>query len=316
MENQPLTRAEGYAYLASVFRRPENGTAVGLGSTSPEIAQAYRRLFLGPGRPIVSPYESAHLEGQLMGASTARVVESYAEANLQLPADERELPDHVSIELAFMSYLAEQEQNNPDQAGIWRERQRRFVLDHLSRWLPLFCQKVEASRVHPFYSEASQAARQILEADMAEYSPAVQKRRVANISIVVDRTHCTLCSLCTDVCRKDALSIVSTPTQLSLLFDPSRCNGCRVCLRFCPENAITLKRNPPRDVPMPPEPQVIAEADRAVCPQCHHPHVAELWLDRLAERMGGGEIVMQSLRLCPFCKVAVENSPPVLSGIR
>lgn len=315
MENELLTRAEGYAYLASMFRHPESATASEPGSASLDIVQAYRRLFLGPGRPVVSPYESVHLEGQLMGASAARVVESYAEANLRLSPDEHELPDHVSIELAFMAYLAEQEQCDPDQAEVWRERQRRFLLDHLGRWLPLFCQKVEASRMHPFYSEAAQITRQLVGSDMAEFLPSVRKRRYANICLEVDRARCTLCSLCTDGCPKDALHVASTPAQLSLLFDPSHCNGCRVCLRLCPEQAINLKRNPPQDFPVLATKQVVAVADRAVCPECHRPHVAEPWLDRLAERMGGGAFALHTLRLCPFCKVAVGNSLPVSSGI-
>jgi len=318
---EPVTRSQRYRRFALAFREPE-------AEAPRDRTLAYTRLCLGPGRPIAYPYESAQVEGRLMGAAAAHATACYAEAGLQISTAARELPDHVSVELAFMAHLAAQEERHPDQADAWRERQRRFLCEHLARWLPQFCEKVEQSGIHPLYCEAARAAKQLIEEDVARLAspadagsrmdsgpgadaPAGRAQRYPNISLRVDVSRCTLCALCADTCRSDALSIHCLPTTLSLAFDPTRCNGCRACLRLCPEAAIAIERGSPLAAPPTRSTQRVASALRVVCPDCRRPHIAAPWLERLAERLGGGESTRQSLARCPYCKAASGNSLPV-----
>ncbi|MEK7279676.1 MAG: molecular chaperone TorD family protein [Nitrospirota bacterium] len=59
-------------------------------------------------------------------------------------ADER--PDHLSIELEFMQYLTYKEaygiqHGHPAEATkVASDGQKKFILNHLGRWVPLFCQ--------------------------------------------------------------------------------------------------------------------------------------------------------------------------------
>ena len=315
MEPKIAARSQRYLSLALAFRPPE-------AEAPRDVLLAYTRLFLGPGRPVAHPYESVHVEGHLLGEAAAQVVRCYAEAGLEVSAADRELPDHVSLELAFMAHLAAQEKADPDQETVWRDRQRRFLHEHLVRWLPQFCEKIECSEAHPYYSEAAQAAKELVEEDMArlksplpdaetrpladspEHKLVPRKRSVQHpdMRLAVDLSLCTLCTLCTDNCRPGALTVVCTLTTLSLAFDRTSCNGCRACLRQCPEDAITIDRGPALLVPLSMDKSLVISASRVVCPQCHRPHIAEPWLDRLAERLGGGECARRSLSLCLRCK--------------
>ncbi|MBI4769378.1 MAG: molecular chaperone TorD family protein, partial [Chloroflexi bacterium] len=224
--------SQRYRELALAFCPPGAGAAR-------DLTLAYTRLFLGPGRPLAHPYESVVLEGRLMGAAAAQIAACYAQAGLHLSAAQRELPDHISVELAFMAHLAAREERDP-LAGF--PDRRRFLREHLARWLPQFCERVEASGAHPFYSEAARAARELVEADMARaairdcglriphppptrHPEPATRRRYPNICLGVDPARCTLCTLCADACRPGALSAECAPTTISLTFDPARCNG-------------------------------------------------------------------------------------------
>ncbi|HSF82111.1 MAG TPA: molecular chaperone TorD family protein [Anaerolineales bacterium] len=298
MTEMTRTRSQQYLELAMVFQLPEDHSS--------ELAQAYTRLFLGPHKPLVYPYESVYIEGQLGGITCDQVKRCYAEAGLKLSTNQHQLPDHISVELAFMAYLAAQEEQDTDQAQAWRQKQRRFLLDHLARWLPTFWQKIENSRAHPYYREAARSLRIRVEGDLKRSS---SKGRYPNISLLVDTQRCTLCTLCKDSCRPGAISIESTRTELTLLFNRADCNGCRACLRLCPEGAIDLKRGQPLDQPCRSQPRSIAAAPRVICPKCNQPHIAVPWLKQLTQRLEDGKFATQSLIYCPPCKSCLEVGP-------
>jgi TorA maturation chaperone TorD len=66
--------------------------------------QRYTALFVGPGRPRVWLYESAFLNGRILGPETFAVERAYRAAGVE-PIG-AELPDHASLELAFLAQLA------------------------------------------------------------------------------------------------------------------------------------------------------------------------------------------------------------------
>ncbi|NIT32433.1 MAG: hypothetical protein GTN51_12545, partial [Armatimonadetes bacterium] len=98
----------------------------------------------------------------LMGESTERVTRCYAEAGLQIRPSDHDLPDHLSLELAFMAHLVSQEELESEQGALWRERQRRFLHSHLSRWLPSLCERIVQSDAHPFYCRAAKEANSLV----------------------------------------------------------------------------------------------------------------------------------------------------------
>jgi MinD superfamily P-loop ATPase len=53
---------------------------------------------------------------------------------------------------------------------------------------------------------------------------------------VVEQEKCTLCGLCIDHCRFDAISMVNGQISIS----ETDCDGCFLCSRICPEKAIEM----------------------------------------------------------------------------
>lgn len=338
MDDKNISRSQRYWSLALAFRMPD-------AKAPNDLKIAYSRLFLYPSIRIIHPYESTYVEGQLMGDTAAQIVDSYIDAGLQLNADEHELPDHVSVEMAFMAYLAARAET--DTAMKWQQYQRSFLFEHLAHWLPQFFKKVEESAIHPFYCEAASMANKIIDDDLSSFSllpldsekyaiPNPQigisissthehqlsvnrypGKRFPNIHIDFDLPLCTLCTVCVDNCRSGALAVDCTPRMIRLSFDPARCNGCRKCMRLCPEQAINIIIKSPLTSPPSSQRNVVAKAPRVICPRCNRPHIAEPWLKRLATHLGNGESVQYSLALCPFCKTtAIERSPNLVGSLQ
>jgi MinD superfamily P-loop ATPase len=53
---------------------------------------------------------------------------------------------------------------------------------------------------------------------------------------VIDKSRCTECNLCRELCRWNAIGA-------DYEVDPIDCEGCGVCVNFCPENAIEFPLN-------------------------------------------------------------------------
>jgi DMSO reductase family type II enzyme chaperone len=135
---------------------------------------AYNRLFVGPGRPEAPPYESFYRDrcGVLMGPAARDVERRYTEAGLALRPDHRDLPDHVATELGFMAYLAAQEAEADDEErGVWRDRERLFLQDHLCVWMPLLCRRVQEVSRHAFYTALAELSETFVRLDLQGFEP-------------------------------------------------------------------------------------------------------------------------------------------------
>lgn len=55
---------------------------------------------------------------------------------------------------------------------------------------------------------------------------------------VIDPAKCSVCGLCYEHCRFDAISFVQGAVSISEIF----CDGCCLCARICPEKAITMMK--------------------------------------------------------------------------
>lgn len=121
-----------------------------------DLAVEYTRLFRGPVQAEVYPYESMHVDGEIMGQSTLDVVRRYQEAGIGVSMEFADLPDHISAELEFMGYLCLQElgtlqAGKLDEVLRFRHTQGSFLEDHLGRWVPQFAQLVLRCATTPFY---------------------------------------------------------------------------------------------------------------------------------------------------------------------
>jgi DMSO reductase family type II enzyme chaperone len=73
----------------------------------------------------------------------------YSAFGLELAEDADERADHISIELEFMSVLAAKEtyafehQLDSEHFAICRDTQKKFLREHLGRWVPAFTRRLE-----------------------------------------------------------------------------------------------------------------------------------------------------------------------------
>ena len=124
-----------------------------------ELEAGFTDLFINRlGGVPAPPYGSIYLEqaGILMGASTLKVLDAYRREGLSLEGS-GEPPDYLATELEFLYYLVGQEEEALQQRQVEAARdfslkQRAFVSELLSPWLPVFCRRLEAAPGgHPLY---------------------------------------------------------------------------------------------------------------------------------------------------------------------
>jgi len=129
------------------------------------LAAEHTRLFVNavPKVPC-PPYESVWREKVAMGASTMEVLDSYRRAGLDVLGNFRDLPDHLAVELEFLYFLLSTGKTDDYES---------FVKQHLSQWVPEFCDKVEEHDRLGFYRVAAAALREFI---------AEEERQLLNLS--------------------------------------------------------------------------------------------------------------------------------------
>jgi TorA maturation chaperone TorD len=137
------------------------------------LAREHLRLFGGLtyGRSPPPPYESVWRgEGKLMGKVTASVLRTYNEAGMELASGTTEPPDHIGIELSYLSYLcsrqadAHRSRDSTDTARYSR-MQYDFLRQHVLRWVPSFCQQIAQADTTGFYRGIAILTKEFLLAD-------------------------------------------------------------------------------------------------------------------------------------------------------
>jgi len=121
-----------------------------------ELLIEYSGLFLGPFGAPAHPYGSVYLEQErtLMGDSTMEVLKLYAESGVKYEGDEP--PDHIAIELEFMSFLegkiaqAISESNQADLADFSAIRGR-FFSRLLASWVSILGNILKDQATLAFY---------------------------------------------------------------------------------------------------------------------------------------------------------------------
>ncbi len=141
-----------------------------------DLAVEYARLFIGPGKHI-SPHESVHHQrddgqcGLLWGMSTVEVKKFIESTGLEYKSDYQGLPDHISVELEFMRELLLKEgeawrKEDKQEAIYFLKIEKKFMEEHLSRWIPEFCDKVISEAQLSFYREIARLTKSFLELEI------------------------------------------------------------------------------------------------------------------------------------------------------
>lgn len=136
-----------------------------------ELSVEYTRLFLGPGRHI-SPYESVWREdgGAHWGKSTTEVKTFIETLGLNYTEEWTGLPDHIGVEFELMKKLIEHEKKtrigkDMKTVRLCIEIQKRFMDEHIFKWVPGFCEKVIEESREDFYKQIAMLTKQFIEFD-------------------------------------------------------------------------------------------------------------------------------------------------------
>jgi len=127
--------AEGFEVLKKFMKKSKDVDEV-----HEKLIDEYTRLFLGPGRLPVPPYESMYMDGKMMGNSLLEVKKVYRKAGVGKAGDYAEPEDHIAFELRFMHWLCEEGINTGDSERMKEclTLQKDFMNEHLMRWVPKF----------------------------------------------------------------------------------------------------------------------------------------------------------------------------------
>jgi putative dimethyl sulfoxide reductase chaperone len=131
-----------------------------------ELQIEYTRLFVGPDRPGVSPFESVQRGGSQQFLCTD-LAALYGAEGLTLASGFKDPPDHISVELEFLAHLHRKEiealENQQKQrARGFALKRGAFMEEHVSAWVPAFAQAVETVAVIDFYRSLARITRQFV----------------------------------------------------------------------------------------------------------------------------------------------------------
>ncbi len=198
-----ISRAEIYSFLAAVFLQepdprtlPKQLQVLRLEAGYPlndrealadEVRQQYFDCFFVPmSAAYTPPFESALLDyaankrfGPLSGPAAHAVASLYEAVGFEpsaldtfAPLKEIAMPDHIGLELAFMAFLALQEEaargrGEEPAARKWAVWQKDFLAHHLACWLPQLSAAL-AERQANFYAAAAAYAAAWVKVDLEE----------------------------------------------------------------------------------------------------------------------------------------------------
>lgn len=140
-----------------------------------DLSLEYTRLFIGPGKHV-SPHGSVHTigdGGSLWGRSTVAVKEFVESVGIEFRSEYHGMPDHISVELEFMQKVTEAETRawqrwDLAQVAYFRKTGRRFVAEHLAKWVPGFCEKVINETECSFYREMARLTKDFISVEQQE----------------------------------------------------------------------------------------------------------------------------------------------------
>jgi TorA maturation chaperone TorD len=165
------------------------------------VQQEFHDLFTVPLGRYVTPYESVYrderlvgeerVRGLLMGPSALAVVHTYRENGFALSPECTELPDHIGVELSFMSLLCRRECEARQASDATSVEQAcacevRFLEEHLLCWVPHLRERIAANASSDFYRGIAYLTEDFLSADRAIVAAARTQPAAASRGLASD----------------------------------------------------------------------------------------------------------------------------------
>jgi TorA maturation chaperone TorD/ferredoxin len=270
---EPAMRLSEISPIPSLTNAVRNLAILPEGSFDSRLS-VWKRLLTGNGRLPLAVYESMYRNGRLLGPATFAVKAEYQKAGLDV--DGPELPDHIAVELEFLSYLANQESKKGEAAKRWSKTRQMFIKNHAAQWMPSVGQQL-ASMHDPAWLVIGQLLGSAI--TLPECSPS--RRHGSGYPVLNDASRCSLCGFCVQVCPVRALCIKENEEATSLLLFSDLCIQCRKCEQICGEKALVMGK-----AELSIEPFILRHSPRAICPGCRQSTISEAELSAVARRLG------------------------------
>jgi nitrate reductase assembly molybdenum cofactor insertion protein NarJ/ferredoxin-like protein FixX len=254
----------------------------------------YAALFAGVGRPRLQLYESEAVGGRVFGPEVVAVERYYTAAGLE--AVGAELPDHASLELAFLAHTAEHDA---------RAVEREFIAKHAGRWLPTLGRALARSG-DEVYAPIGQLLAEWVEECAAHSAPQRPPKPALKHAprwpVLTQAEACTLCGFCVQVCPTHALTLHETARETALVLSPAKCVGCNKCERVCEMRVLKIQdfRSPQDFGSL----LVLRQSPRVLCRGCDVPMVSQAELDFVIRQIGHPAW----LDYCSDCRSVLEVS--------
>lgn len=147
------------------------------------LNREYTRLFIGPGKPSVSPYASIFLTNEpkpkLMDESTIEVRKQYLDSNIVM-ANMNSVPDDfLGAELEYINFLTMKsleliEKLETDELSILIQKQLSFMKEHVITWIPQFAKSLLDSTNEDFFKGYALVLTGLVEAHMSILEESVE----------------------------------------------------------------------------------------------------------------------------------------------
>jgi nitrate reductase assembly molybdenum cofactor insertion protein NarJ/ferredoxin len=289
----PLFEFACQAAPQSPSTRQALGLLENLSAESPSrLRERAQAVFAPQGRPRFWMYESMYFSGRVLGPEMFAVEKWYRRFGVE-PAG-AELPDHASVELAFLSFLVEKHAGSP-------ALETRFLQQHAGRWLPQLGKALAQTQdvvYAPLGLFLSTFISQITWPERSLPARACQP-------IMASQQDCKLCGFCIQRCSERAITLLEDARETWLVFDPRLCTGCGRCVRACIFGAIGMQPSAVMEDQSgssgPAARVILKKSARAVCRSCGQPMTSMDELNYVAEVLGSPLWLMD----CQECRTGL-----------
>lgn len=257
----------------------------------------YAHLFgFVDGPPRFWLYESVAKFGRILSQVTYEIERLYRAAGVALEFG-AELPDHLSLELAFLAHLFRQMESRAPEAVEWRSIALQFIKKHgdwiirLGQGLAKCGDEVYApigAFLAEWFSEMMEMKSPPFHMDPPR--PPSKGKRIPTLKVEQD---CNLCGFCVQACPTRALGIIEDEVETRLVLNLALCRSCGKCIPVCEQNVLRMSASFPQDAqlegnltPSSGHLCLLRSSQRVVCPGCGRAMVSRAEMDYVAERLG------------------------------
>jgi TorA maturation chaperone TorD len=172
-DDDEIERANFYRLFSSLFiQEPADQTLTEIEEifglkfhdTSNEIRSDFLYLF-SESEGHLLPFESLYNyplwdKPRLWGKAAEEVQRFYQATGIVIDEETDLIPDHISAELLFMSYLID---------NGYLDHQNSFLQNHLFVWIPLYCDEVQRRARTSFYKQIASLLREFIVIECEEF---------------------------------------------------------------------------------------------------------------------------------------------------